>query len=74
MSADDLQPGQRGRITQVLAHGPVRQRLMDLGLLPDVEIRLERVAPTGDPLWIRLAGAEYALRCAEARALVVVPA
>lgn len=73
MSANDLQPGQRGRVTHVRGQGPVRQRLLDMGLLPDVEFRLERVAPTGDPLWIRIEGAEYALRSAEARALIVVP-
>jgi len=68
---DELEPGERGRVTHVHAHGPIRQRLLDMGLLPDVEVSVERVGPGGSPLWIRLDGSQLALRQEEANAVRV---
>jgi ferrous iron transport protein A len=72
VSIRDLQVGQKGRIVQVNARGAVRQRLLDMGLLPDVPVRLERLAPTGDPLWISLQGSQIALRRKEAESVLIV--
>ena len=69
MSLSDLRPGQSGRVTQVNATGAIRQRLLDMGLLPDVEVRVARVAPAGDPVWIKLSGSQIALRKNEAKAV-----
>jgi ferrous iron transport protein A len=71
MSIADLTPGQRGRVRQIEGQGAIRQRLLDMGILPDAEIELARIAPAGDPLWIKLQGFELALRRAEARAVKV---
>ncbi len=74
MSIADLRPGQLGRVTHVNARGAVRQRLLDMGILPEVEIEVERVAPSGDPLWIKLMGFQLALRKSEAAAVLVTTA
>jgi DtxR family Mn-dependent transcriptional regulator len=71
MSIADLDPGQRGRVTQVESSGAVRQRLLDMGLLPDAVVELARVAPAGDPVWIKLQGYELALRRSEAKAVAI---
>ena len=71
MSLLDLMPGQEGKVRQVNARGAVRQRLLDMGLLPDVVTRLERVAPTGDPVWISLEGSQIALRRKEAASVLI---
>jgi Fe2+ transport system protein FeoA len=42
-----------------------------MGLLPDVVIRVERVAPVGDPVWISLQGSQIALRRKEAETVLV---
>jgi Fe2+ transport system protein FeoA len=42
-----------------------------MGLLPDVVTRLERVAPTGDPVWISLEGSQIALRRKEAASVLI---
>jgi DtxR family transcriptional regulator, Mn-dependent transcriptional regulator len=65
-SIADLKPGQSGTVTQVSAAGALRQRLLDMGILPGTEIGLERSGPGGDPLWIRCQGARLALRRSEA--------
>lgn len=66
MSVADLKPGQRGIVTQIAATGALRQRLLDMGILPETAIDLERAGLGGEPLWIRCQGARLALRRAEA--------
>lgn len=70
-SVYDLRPGQAATVTHVHARGSVRQRLLDMGVLPDASVELVRVAPAGNPVWIRLDGAQLALRKAEAQAVLV---
>lgn len=71
MSIARMEPGQQGRVRQIGGRGAVRQRLLDMGLLPDVTLMMERKAPTGDPVWIRLQGFEMALRRSEAELVTV---
>ena len=72
MTINDMKPGATGVVTQVNARGAIRQRLLDMGMLPDSEVEIERVAPAGEPIWLRLHGTQLALRRAEAQAVVVV--
>jgi len=74
MSVYDLDPGQSGEVTQVNASGAIRQRLLDMGILPQALVEVERVAPTGEPIWIRLHGTQLALRRREAEAVMVAAA
>ncbi len=71
MSVFEMRPGEIGCVTQVNAEGAIRQRLLDMGILPDTRVELERVAPTGEPVWIRLDGSQLALRRQEAQAVLV---
>jgi DtxR family Mn-dependent transcriptional regulator len=66
-----IKPGQQARVTHVNGEGAIRQRLLDMGLLPDVVLEVERVAPAGDPIWIKLQGFQLSLRRNEAEAVVV---
>ena len=71
MSVFELEPGGLGKVTQVNAQGAIRQRLLDMGILPDAQIEVERVAPAGEPIWIKLHGTQLALRRQEAQAVLV---
>lgn len=73
MSLASLKPGESGIISQVNAGGAIRQRLLDMGVLPDVPIQVERLAPAGDPIWVRLQGYQLSLRRQEAEAVILVP-
>ena len=68
-SLADLKSGESGLVTQVGSTGAIRQRLLDMGILPNTMIDLERVGLGGDPLWIRCHGAQLALRRAEAKTI-----
>jgi ferrous iron transport protein A len=62
----DLRPGQRARIVGFADLGPVGQRILQLGLLPEEEIQLVRRAPAGDPLEVKVLGYSLSLRRQEA--------
>ncbi len=66
-----LAPGQRGRIETIGALGPLRRRLMDMGLLPGEEIRVEKVAPLGDPIEVTVRSYKLSLRKKEAEEIAV---
>ncbi|NOZ85504.1 MAG: DtxR family transcriptional regulator [Deltaproteobacteria bacterium] len=70
-SVADLNPGEAGRVTRVKGHGAVRQRLLDMGILPDRRIEIERIAPAGDPIWIKLGGFQLSLRRKEAETVMI---
>ena len=67
----DLEPGQAAEVLRVDAEGAVRQRLLDMGLLPGAQVKIERTAPGGDPVWVKLLGSQLALRRKEAKTIVV---
>jgi DtxR family Mn-dependent transcriptional regulator len=67
----DLRPSETGLITQVNAAGAIRQRLLDMGMLPNTSVTMERLAPTGDPMWVRMDGFQLSLRRNEAQAILI---
>jgi DtxR family Mn-dependent transcriptional regulator len=71
MSLADLKPGQSALVAHIVATGALRQRLLDMGILPETPIELERYGLGGDPLWIRCQGARLALRRSEANTIRV---
>ena len=70
-SLAELRAGQSGRVALVDGSGAVRQRLLDMGILPNVQVEVQRVAPAGGPVWIRFEGTQLTLRRSEARAVLV---
>ena len=53
------------------SEGAIRQRLLDLGLMPGVEIKLVRYAPMGDPVEIKVGMTSIVIRIAEAETVIV---
>ena len=42
--------------------GSLRCRLLDMGLIPKTRVRVEKIAPLGDPLELRVRGYSLSLR------------
>lgn len=57
-----LKAGQKGRIKEVKGEGAVHRRLLDMGLARGALIEVEKVAPLGDPIEIRVRGYHLSLR------------
>ena len=62
MTLDKLPLGQEADITAVGGEGALRCRLLDMGLIPKTRVRVEKVAPLGDPLELRVRGYSLSLR------------
>ena len=71
MSIDDLKIGQSGIITAVGGEGALRLRFLDMGLIPGTKVLLQKVAPMGDPIQIRVRGYELTIRRADARMIEI---
>jgi Fe2+ transport system protein FeoA len=67
----DLTGGQRGVIARIRGEGSVRRRLLDMGLVPGTEVAVQRMAPLGDPVEIRVKGYNLSLRKEEAESIEV---
>jgi ferrous iron transport protein A len=66
-----LAPGDTARITAIGSIGPLKRRLMDMGLLPGEEVKVEKVAPLGDPIEVRIRSYRLSLRKKEAEGIAV---
>lgn len=62
MTINDLKMGQEGTILTVGGEGPLRLRFLDMGLIPGTKVMLQKIAPMGDPIQIRLRGYELTIR------------
>ena len=66
-----LRVGQRGIVVRVGGKGQIRQRMMDMGLVPGSEVKVVRVAPLGDPVEFTVKGYNLSLRKSEAAEIQV---
>ena len=71
MTLDQLKPGRSGMILTVGGEGPLRCRLLDMGLIPRTKVTLQKRAPMGDPIEIRVRGYELTLRVDDAKKIEV---
>jgi DtxR family transcriptional regulator, Mn-dependent transcriptional regulator len=70
-SLAQLKPGQTAIISRIAGSGPIRQRIIDIGLIPGVHVFFERVSPANDPVWIKFQGTQLSLRLKEAQMIMV---
>ena len=63
LSLQQLEPGQSGIIRAINnPRGPVKRRLVDMGLTPGTKVTVRKIAPFGDPIEVNLRGYELSLR------------
>ena len=68
----NVKVGQTVRVVKLHGEGPVRRRIMDMGITKGVEIYVRKVAPLGDPIEIFIRGYELSLRKADAEMVEVI--
>ena len=66
-----LQPGDQAEVVLVQAHGQVRQRLLEMGFIRGVRLRVEKLAPLGDPMELVIKGYHLSLRREECACILV---
>ena len=62
MTILDLKIGEAGIITHVGGAKIIRFRLLDMGLLPNTLVKIQKIAPFGDPIQIQVRGYELIIR------------
>ena len=63
--------GQTVTVKKPTGEGPVKRRIMDMGITKGVEIYVRKVAPLGDPVEVTVRGYELSLRKADAEMIEV---
>lgn len=67
----EVQCGQTVKVSKIGGEGPVKRRIMDMGITKGVEVFVRKVAPLGDPVEVTVRGYELSLRKADAEMIVV---
>jgi Fe2+ transport system protein FeoA len=70
-SLEQLNKGQSGVIVRMNVTGEIKRRLLDMGLVKGTSIMVERVAPLGDPIEVKVKGYMLSLRKEEAKNIEV---
>jgi ferrous iron transport protein A len=72
MNLSNLKPGEQGKIVKLDSTiGPIRRRLMYMGVIPGEQGRVEKIAPMGDPIEVTVKGYSLSLRRGEAAGIQI---
>ena len=71
MTLDKLPIGAVAVITHVGGEGALRLRLLDMGLIPGTSVKVQKVAPMGDPIELTVRGYSLTMRLEDARKIEV---
>ena len=58
----DVRVGETVTVTKVSGSGPLRRRIMDMGIIRGTSVFVRKVAPLGDPIEVTVRGYELSLR------------
>lgn len=67
----ELQPGDEAEVFQVKAQGPIRRRLLEMGFIRGAHLKVEKLAPLGDPMELVIKGYHLSLRREECECILV---
>jgi Fe2+ transport system protein A len=67
----EIKCGQTVKVKKVDGLGPVRRRIMDMGITRGCEVYVRKVAPLGDPIEVTVRGYELSLRKSDAEMILV---
>jgi ferrous iron transport protein A len=71
-SLADVALGRSATVREVAGSRTFRRRLLEMGLVPGIEVRVVTVAPLGDPIQIEVRGGQWSIRRDEAAQIVVL--
>ncbi len=67
----DVTVGETVTVMKITGDGPVKRRIMDMGITKGAEIFVRKVAPLGDPVEVTVRGYELSLRKEDAQMIQV---
>ncbi|MCD8317003.1 MAG: ferrous iron transport protein A [Eggerthellaceae bacterium] len=67
----DVAIGETVTVRRLTGEGPIKRRIMDMGITKGVSVTVHKVAPLGDPIEVTVRGFELSLRKDEAQHVLV---
>jgi len=67
----ETKPGETVRVAKIGGAGPIKRRIMEMGITKGAEVHVRKVAPLGDPVEVTIRGYELSLRKADAELIEV---
>ena len=67
----EVKIGETAKVVKLHGEGPVKRRIMDMGITRGVEVYVRKVAPLGDPMELTVRGYELSVRRADAELIEV---
>ena len=67
----DVKVGETATVARLHGEGPVKRRIMDMGITKGVQIYVRKVAPLGDPVEVNVRGYELSIRKADAEMIEI---
>ena len=67
----DAKVGETVRVKKLYGEGPVKRRIMDMGITRGVDLHVRKVAPLGDPMELNVRGYELSVRKADAEMIEI---
>jgi ferrous iron transport protein A len=71
LTLKDIKPGAAVRVAKIGGAGPMKRRIMEMGITKGVEVFVRKAAPLGDPVEVTVRGYELSLRKADAELIEV---
>ena len=67
----DVKIGETVKVVKLHGEGPIKRRIMDMGITKGVEMHIRKVAPLGDPMELNVRGYELSVRKADAEMIEI---
>ena len=67
----DASIGQTVKVKKLTGEGPVKRRIMDMGITRGTQVHIRKVAPLGDPIELNVRGYELSVRKADAEMIEI---
>lgn len=67
----DVPCGETVKVSKLVGAGPVKRRIMDMGITKGIDVYVRKVAPLGDPIEVTVRGYELSVRKADAEMIQI---
>ena len=67
----DVKIGETAKVIRIHGEGPLKRRIMDMGITRGIEVFVRKTAPLGDPMEVTVRGYELSLRKADTEMIEV---
>lgn len=71
MTLKEVEVGQTVTVKKLQGQGATKRRIMDMGITKGVTVKVEKVAPLGDPIELKVRGYQLSIRKADAEVIEV---